>query len=139
MDNITTYNELKKSIEALENRQLQEVTIIKNEFSDGLEKLKPGNLVKSTLLSVSKSVGIKESLIATTIGLVAGYVSKKVVIGSSHNPIKKLAGTLVLIAITNIVTKHPEQIKSAGRTIIKLFGKMIGAKPKSVDDDLVAP
>lgn len=139
MDNITTYNELKKSIEALENRQLQEVTIIKNEFSDGLEKLKPGNLVKSTLLSVSKSVGIKESLIATTIGLVAGYVSKKVVIGSSHNPIKKLAGTLVLIAITNIVTKHPEQIKSAGRTIIKLIGKMIGAKPKSVDDDLVTP
>jgi len=139
MDNITTYNELKKSIEALENRQLQEVTIIKNEFSDGLEKLKPGNLVKSTLSSVSKSVGIKESLIATTIGLVAGYVSKKVVIGSSHNPIKKLAGTLVLIAITNIVTKHPEQIKSAGRTIIKLIGKMIGAKPKSVDDDLVAP
>ena len=139
MDNITTYNELKKSIEALENRQLQEVTIIKNEFSDGLEKLKPGNLVKSTLSSVSKSVGIKESLIATTIGLVAGYVSKKVVIGSSHNPIKKLAGTLVLIAITNIVTKHPEQIKSAGRTIIKLIGKMIGAKPKFVDDDLVAP
>jgi len=139
MDNITTYNELKKSIEALENRQLQEVTIIKNEFSDGLEKLKPGNLVKSTLSSVSKSVGIKESLIATTIGLVAGYVSKKVVIGSSHNPIKKLAGTLVLIAITNIVTKHPEQIKSAGRTIIKLIGKMIGAKPKSVDDDLVRP
>jgi len=71
--------------------------------------------------------------------LVAGYVSKKVVIGSSHNPIKKLAGTLVLIAITNIVTKHPEQIKSVGRTIIKLFGKMIGAKPKFVDDDLVAP
>ncbi|MBK9256715.1 MAG: hypothetical protein IPM42_14605 [Saprospiraceae bacterium] len=138
MDNITNYKELKKSIDALENRQLQEVTIIKNEFSNGLESLKPGNLIKSTLLSVTKTAGMKESLIATTIGLVAGYVSKKVFIGTSHNPIKKLAGTLVLIAMTNIVTRHPERIKSAGRTVIKLFGKLIGAKPRPLGDDFIS-
>jgi hypothetical protein len=135
MDNITTYNELKKSIEALENRQLQEVTIIKSEFGEGLDRLTPGNLIKSTLMSVSNTVGLKESLLATTFGLVAGYVSKKIFIGSSQNPLKKIAGTLVLIAMTNVVTRHPEQIKRAGKKMISLFGKMIGAKARSANED----
>jgi hypothetical protein len=128
---ISNYEELKNSIEALEIRQNEEMAFIKNEFQNGLQQLNPIHMIKSTFLNKSHTSGIKESLLATTVGLVAGYVSKKLFIGMSHNPVKKVAGTLVLIAITNIVASHPEQVKRIGRTVIKLFGKLIGARPVS--------
>lgn len=129
MDKINTYKELKTTIADLENKHSQEVSRVKTDFSVKMESLRPTNLLKGMYDSLSQSSTLKDEISSTTIGLITGYVSKKIFMGTSHSPVRKLASNLVMIGVTYIVTKHPEEVKLAGRSVFKFFAKMIGAKP----------
>jgi hypothetical protein len=41
--------------------------------------------------------------------MTTGYLTKKVLLGGTHNPIKRILGTILQFAITNIVTKQSEK------------------------------
>jgi hypothetical protein len=43
--------------------------------------------------------------------MTTGYITKKVLLGSTHNPIKRILGTVLQFVITNIVTKQSEKVK----------------------------
>jgi len=98
----------------LQNKQAQELKLLKEQFHIAYESLKPINLVKSTWREITESPEIKNNLLSNAIGLTTGYLSKKVLMGFSHNPIKKIFGALLQFAIANVVSKHSETIKSAG-------------------------
>jgi hypothetical protein len=63
------------------------------------------------------------NFISTTLGLAGGYLSKKIVVGASHNIFRKLFGSLLEFGITNVVAQHPDSIKSAGQFIFNMFRK----------------
>ena len=88
--------------------------------------MKPINLIKSTFKEIAASQEIKEDLFNTTVGLTAGYISKVLFEGVSHSPMRKLMGTVLMFGITNVVAKHPETVKSVGRSF---FG-MISSKSR---------
>ena len=56
-------------------------------------------------------------------GLAAGYLSKLLIVGASHNPITKLLGGLLELGVSNVVSKNPETIKSIVNNIIDFFNK----------------
>ena len=109
---------LNKAISSLQNKQAQELKLLKEQFHLVYESLKPINLIKSTFHEVVLSPDIKNDILSNVIGLTTGYLSKKVLMGTSHNLIKRLLGTLLQFAIANVVTKHSDKIKSTGENIL---------------------
>ena len=67
---------------------------------------------------------VKTNLFNNAIGLTTGYISKLVLFGASRNPIKKLIGTILQFAVTNIASKHGQEIKLAGENILHRILKL---------------
>ena len=114
---------LNKSILLLQNKQEDELVLLKEQFHITYESLKPINIIKTTVSKVMESPELKNNLVNNVIGAATGYLSKIVLFGASRNPVTRLMGTLLQFAVTNITTKHGDTIKLAGEKIIQRFMK----------------
>lgn len=118
MNKITSIAELKESIFLLEIKKVNEGALLKEQFQTTYESLKPANLIKNTLNELTSTPDLKGDLLNATLGLAAGFLSKKVVVGSTENPLKQVLGTLLQIAVTSIVSKNADGIKSIAQLLI---------------------
>jgi hypothetical protein len=135
MQQINSDTDLRGAIILLENRQDEEEKLLKKEFHGVYESIKPINIIINTLKEATGSLELKENFLITTVGITAGYISQKLFIGSSHNPLKKIIGAAIFFGITNLVAKHPEAVKSTGRVALNLVGRLLGARPQSTEND----
>lgn len=90
-------------IALLESKKSNEFYLLKEQWQTTYESLKPVNLIKSTFRDVASSPEIKSHLVGNLIGLGTGYLSKKIMFGGTHNPIKKIIGTILQFAVSNFV------------------------------------
>lgn len=109
---------LNEAIIELQAKRTKQLFLLKEQFHHTYESLKPINLIKGTLAQVSASPEIIKGIMDNAIGIGTGLLSKKLLFGSSRNPVKKLLGTMVQIAITNIVSKRTDFIKATGQLIL---------------------
>ena len=121
MEKINSTILLKAAILQLETKQSNEGKILKEQYLNTYESMKPINLIKSTFREVTASPDLKDELFNTSVGLVAGYLTKMLFQGASHSPVRKLFGTVLMFGITNAVAKHPEVVKSAGKGLLKII------------------
>jgi hypothetical protein len=112
MKKINQTDLLNETIIRLENRQTLELYALKEQFELTYESLKPLNLIKSAFTEMTTSPNIKGNIINNVIGIATGYLTKKVLVGSTHNPFKKILGTLLQFVITNVATKHSNTLQS---------------------------
>lgn len=125
MNQINYISDLKAAIHLLEIKQANEKQLLREQLKITAESLKPVNLVKHTLSELTTSPEIKESLLSTVIGLATGYLSKKIIIGSTHNPIKQFLGYILQLGVTGVASKNADDIKSV---ISGLIGKIFRKK-----------
>jgi hypothetical protein len=118
MQSITSTAELKEAIRSLQEKQTFQGLVLKEEFFTVVESLKPINIIKSTFNQVSSSHDLVGNLLSTTVGLAAGYISNKTLVGSSANLLKKLFGTVFQFGITTLIARNPEAVKSLGHTLL---------------------
>ena len=123
MQKIKTVADLKTAIQQLEYKQANQLLSLKEQFHATHESLKPWNVFKNTFKEFTSSPDFKGTILSTTIGLATGYLSKSLVVGASHNPIKKLIGSFLQLAVTNGVSKNPEVVKSMVGNILSFFSK----------------
>ncbi|WP_435353125.1 hypothetical protein [Emticicia sp. SJ17W-69] len=119
---------LMERISLLEIRQAQELSLLREQFHSTYENLKPLNLIKSTFHEVASSPDLKDNLLNNVIGLTTGYLSKKVLVGATHNPIKKVAGAILQFAVANVVAKHSDTIKALGEVFLRRIFENRGKK-----------
>jgi len=112
---------LKEAIKLLKEKQTLELELVKEQLYITYESFKPINVVKNTLQEIGTSPDLRNGIVSNVIGLAAGYLSKKVLVGTSGNPLKKVMGYLLQIAIGNVVAKHSDGIKEKGESIIRHF------------------
>jgi len=136
MENIGSSESLKKAIQLLEVAQEAKGKLLGLHFRSTYESLKPTSLIKSTLKDVTSSPYLIENIVVTLLGLASGYVSKKLVVGTSANIFRKLIGSVVQFGITNIVAQHPEAVSSIGQTIMQ---KLSGKKEKIATSTVSSP
>ena len=117
MENITSVDGLKNAIQVMELEHEYKQQLLKEQFSLTYESLKPINLIKSTFHDVTSSPNLIDNILGATVGLATGYISRKIVVGGSVNLIRKLLGSVLQFGITNVVSQHPESIKSIGQFI----------------------
>lgn len=72
-------DELQDAILLLEAEQALRLQLMKDDFHQVYESLKPANLIHNTLKEVSASPYLINNLLSATVGLAAGYVSKKAI------------------------------------------------------------
>jgi hypothetical protein len=118
MQKITTTTELKDSIQLLECRHSNEWLLLKEQLLDTCENLKPINIVKNTLKEAYAASDLKTNIAKGILGIGAGFLTKKIFIGKSHNPVAKLAGFLLELFMANKVAKSTDGIKSLRNGIL---------------------
>ena len=129
---ITTAADLKLMITRLESQKDMQELELKQTVRDTLEGLKPANLVKTAFNKVATSPHIQENIVDSTLGMAAGFLSKKILVGRSKNPIKKFLGSVAQYGVTNVVTNHPSGIKNMA---LKLFQSILAKRRKSMAED----
>lgn len=120
MATITTIKELNAAILLLEKKQAQEEILLKKQVEVTYESLKPINLIKNTFKELVTAPDFKEDVLNTSISLAAGYFSKKLAVGSAHNPFKQILGSLLQIGVTKIVSKNADGIRTKFMKILSV-------------------
>jgi hypothetical protein len=123
MQNITTAEGLKDAILLLEIEQDEKLQVLRNQIVVTYEALKPLNLLKRTIHDITTSPDLLENLFGSAMGLTTGLISKKILVGGTGNLMRKLFGTLLQFAVTNIVTRHPDAIKTVGQFIVQTLSR----------------
>ena len=124
MQTINSTETLREAIKLLELKKANEAQLLKEEFKISLENFKPANLIKNVLNELVSTPDLKEDIATTAVSLAVGYLSKKVAIGATHNPLKQIAGTLLQMFVTNFTSKNATGIKAAAMDLIHtIFSK----------------
>lgn len=113
--------ELRESILLLEIKKSNDLRLLKEQFKITYESLKPVNLMKNKINDLIESPDLKETLLNTTLSLAAGYLSKKAIVGSTHNPLKQLLGMVLQIGVSSMVAKNTDEIKSTALNLLNKF------------------
>ena len=121
MQTITSVAGLKNSILLLEAEQSIKGQLLKDQVFLTYESLKPVNLIKHTLKEISSSPYLIDNISGSAMGLLSGFLSRKIFVGTSGNLIKKLIGSVLQFGVTNIVAQNSDVIKSVGQTVLHHF------------------
>jgi hypothetical protein len=126
MHKINSERSLMEAIIELENKRAYEGYLVKEHLLFTYESFKPINLIKHAIKDVASSGELKDNLLNATVGLVTGYISKKLFVGTSDSPFKKLLGNALMFGITNFISKNPETIKSLGSQFFNMLKTKLG-------------
>jgi hypothetical protein len=119
MQDINTVAGLKTAIELLEaehaakGRQLKELVL--RTYSG----LKPVNLLKSTLDNITSSPHLVESILGAGLGIASGFLSRRLIVGTSGSIVRKLLGSVMQAGVTKVIARNPHAIKSYGLILLK--------------------
>ena len=112
---------LKESIRLLENRQVKEGKILKEQFRITYESLKPVNLIKSSMKEIASSLEIKNSIFETIVSIVSGYLTQKLIVSSKGNVFNRILGALMQFGVTILISKNPEDVRSFFSNLVDRF------------------
>lgn len=121
MIKITTSEELKAAILELELQQASELIALKAQYYETRESFKLVNLLKSKFKEVAGDPDLKTDAINAAIGFTSGILARKLMIGKTINPFKKLLGIAVEMVVASKVVKNADGIKSAGGSIFNML------------------
>jgi len=119
MQSITSTVGLKAAIQQLEIKQAAEGKLLKEQFNITYTSLKPVNLIKTFSEAVA-SPDIISNLISASIGLTAGFFSKRILAKTSGSLLKKVFGSILLLGVTRIIARKPAIIQAIGKFIAQL-------------------
>lgn len=121
MQKIDSTSSLSESILELEARRAEEGKMLKEQANQAYENIKPINLIKSTFKEALAAQDLRADIINLSLGLIAGYVSKRVFSGLEDSPLKKLLGTSLQFGITLFIINNPETIQAIGNGIVNFI------------------
>lgn len=110
--------ELRKSIQLIENEQIVKGQELKEQFVLTLESM-PLNLIETVIKDITSPSNSRDSILATVAGMASGYISKKIVVGTSDSIGRKFMGKILQIGVANVVANHSEDIKMLGQFILQ--------------------
>ncbi|MEJ7735866.1 MAG: hypothetical protein WKF97_00455 [Chitinophagaceae bacterium] len=121
MQKISNAAELQATIRELELKTKQQEQELKLNAKSTARSLKPSNLIRVGLTG-AKQVGatrdIRSLAFDTFIGMAAGYVTRKIVVGRSRNIFKRTIGAAVQAAIIKMVYRNLPMLKHKTANLI---------------------
>lgn len=96
---------LLEKISALENRQEQELVVLKEVLKETYESINPLHLIKSSLHELISSVDVQADLVTGAGNVLTGLVSKNPLLATFQKPINKVINTLLRFVINRFSNK----------------------------------
>jgi hypothetical protein len=121
MNKITSTEELNAAILQLENRQMIQEQLLKEQLQFVYTSLKPINIIKNTIREAISSTEIHDDIIEYLGNLAADYVTELFTKGSSGNFVKKYLGQILHYGITAIIKLNTKTIRSIGESLANIF------------------
>ena len=106
-----TVKSLREKIKELQIRQEEEGKVLQAKLAATYDSLKPINIVKSIVSDVFESKSLREEFVNTAAGYATGLITKKLIIGTSKNPVLKLFGLSIQLAMTTLMSKNYAAVK----------------------------
>lgn len=119
MQKDTPYSELQTAIHALSIVQAESGKQLKMQLLLTYESLQPVSIFKSIINEATASPNFIESISGSLMGLLGGYLSRKISVGTSHNPFRRLFGSVLQFGITNIIALYPNAIMILGKCLLR--------------------
>jgi hypothetical protein len=119
MNQISSPEELRTAIEALEAENAVRARQLKEEFDLAAATFSPVAAVTASLREVVSSPYLLENLLGSAIGIAGGYLSRKLFVRGSSNIFRKVLGVVVQFGMTNLAAKHSDVIMSITRNLFQ--------------------
>jgi hypothetical protein len=114
---------LNEAILILREKRSKDLVLLKEQLHEIYESVKPINLIKSTVQEFTASPELRANIVGNTLGLGMGFLAKKLLVGNSRRPLKRLLGTLIQYGVANIVSKHSDTILTTGEKLMTYMAK----------------
>lgn len=121
MTSINTSEELQAAIKELEVEQARQLVLLKEQFEETRESFKLINIIKGTFKKAVSSPELKTDALNAAIGFTTGILAKKLMIGKTINPFKKILGIVLEMTVASKVAKNADGIKSVGGSILNML------------------
>lgn len=121
---------LNRDIFLLKKKQAEDFTNLKEQLNITYQSITPINFIKSVIEDATHSPDLKDGIGKAAIGMASGFLLKKLVFGSSINPIKKIASIAFQALITNVAAKNSDKIKDTGMGIFEIAKSLLIPKKK---------
>jgi len=131
MEKQNAISSLKESIRLLEIKQAEEGLLLKEQFSVTIESLKPINLFKSTIKEMTNSVDLKSNLSETILSILAGFLTKKMMVNSKSGPFRKILGAILQFGVTSVIAQNADNIREF---INRMADKFLRAEAEEVPE-----
>jgi hypothetical protein len=116
----------------LEVQQKENLQLLKEDLQEIVENLTPLNLIKNVIAdSEISSENIGQNILNDAIGISSGYITKRLMFGSSNNPVKKVMGCMFQFIVAKFVSNQSERIEAIGEVIMRKIGSSF-SKDKTV-------
>ena len=122
MQAITSTNKLKEAIQELQRKQVIESEMLKEQFARTVEKIRPAIMLKDFGENIV-SAGLRGNILNATVGLTAGYISKRLFVGASGNRFRIVLGNILQLGILGATTRNPALVRSLIDKLLKRFMK----------------
>ena len=110
MANISSSEELKKKIAELELKKVRQKAELKEHFHEMVESVKPKNLIKVGLQSISEAPALRQNLINSVSSLITGWFARKLAVPKNDTIIKKTAGAAIQYGVTRFMATRGDNI-----------------------------
>ncbi|MBK7233020.1 MAG: hypothetical protein IPH93_12360 [Saprospiraceae bacterium] len=130
MEHIQSLTELRAFIQKLEVQQKEDARLLKIEFDQVAENMKPVNLIKNSIKDLAASPDLVQNLLKTVAGFALGYFSKKATLGVGQKPINNILATVLQIFVTNFVTDNAGSFKEKLLNFIQKIKDKFKSKPE---------
>jgi hypothetical protein len=118
MQKITSTSVLREAIQLLEEKQVIQGKIVKDQFYLFTESLKPMNLVKSAFKETITSPDLRRNIFNIAMGVITSFIVVRKIKGSSDNMIQKIFDNILQVAIPSLLANNQEAILSFGQNIL---------------------
>jgi hypothetical protein len=129
-----TYPETQRlvvAINLLEKDLRVKVIDFRNETRQAYEEVKPANLIMNAFHEIVDSKSVHADLFHHLLGLAGGFISKKIVLGQSKNPLRVILSNMVQVSVGIFVAEYADTIRFAGQ---KLIGFLKSKRSENTDE-----
>ena len=124
MSDVTIPANIQEKIIALEKKRHEEGIVLKGQFLDLYERLKPANLIKGAIHDIITPPGVKHHFLIQAMSITAGFLVKKYFQGKANNQFQNLIGSVAMSGLSYVAMNNPTPLIMVGKRILTaLFRK----------------
>ena len=124
---ITNRHELEAAIVELEKKQVIQKSVMISQWHETKESFLPKNIIKDAVHRLIDPDTALGAIIKAAGGLGMGFLTKRLLLGTTHSLPAKILGTALNLTTTGTVYSNAEKLKAYGLAIYhNLFNKKSG-------------